>query len=60
MKLEIDRFNPQVASRLLTAFRSWKTLEAGRRACARDTLQRIAKAEPLSRDVYEIVAKMLD
>lgn len=58
--LEIDRFNPQVASRLLTAFRSWKTLESGRRACARDTLQRIAKAEPLSRDVYEIVAKMLD
>ena len=58
--LEIDRFNPQVASRLLTAFRSWKTLEPGRRACARETLQGIAKAEPLSRDVFEIVSKMLD
>ena len=58
--LEIDAFNPQVASRLLTAFRSWKTLEPNRRKCARSTLQRIAKAKPLSRDVYEIVSKMLD
>ncbi len=58
--LEIDVFNPQVASRLLTAFRSWKTLEPGRRKLAREALQRIAKQEPLSRDVYEIVSKMLD
>ena len=58
--LEIDAFNPQVASRLLTAFRSWKTLEPDRRKCARSTLQRVAKAKPLSRDVYEIVSKMLD
>ncbi len=58
--LEIDAFNPQVASRLLTAFRSWKTLETNRRKSARLTLQRIAKAKPLSRDVYEIVSKMLD
>ena len=58
--LEIDAFNPQVASRLLTAFRSWKTLEPGRRQQARARLQRIAKAKPLSRDVFEIVSKMLD
>ena len=58
--LEIDAFNPQVASRLLTAFRSWKTLEPGRQACARETLRRIAQSKPLSRDVYEIVSKMLD
>ena len=58
--LEIDRFNPQVASRLLTSFRSCKTLEPGRRKLAVDALQRIAKSEPLSRDVYELVTKILD
>lgn len=58
--LDIDAFNPQVASRLLTSFRSWKTLEPGRRKLARQSLQRIAKTKPLSRDVYEIVGKMLD
>ena len=58
--LEIDRFNPQVASRLLTAFRSWKTLEPGRRGLAQATLERISKAKPLSRDVYEIVTRMRD
>ncbi|MFM9939074.1 MAG: aminopeptidase N [Hyphomicrobiaceae bacterium] len=56
--LEIDRFNPQVASRLLTAFRSFGTLEAGRQALARAALDRIAAASPLSRDVFEIVSRM--
>jgi aminopeptidase N len=58
--LEIDKFNPQIAARLLTAFRSWKTLEAGRRKLAKATLQRVAKTEPLSRDTFEIVGKMLN
>ena len=58
--LEIDAFNPQVAARLLSAFRSWKALEAGRRRLAKKTLQRIAKAKPLSRDASEIVSRMLE
>ena len=58
--LEIDAFNPQVAARLLAAFRSFKALEAVRRRAARKALQRIAKAKPLSRDALEIVARMLD
>jgi aminopeptidase N len=58
--LEIDAFNPQIAARLLGAFRSWKALEVGRRRAAKRTLERIAKAKPLSRDALEIVAKMLD
>ena len=58
--LAIDRFNPQVASRLLTAFRSYKTLEPSRRVLAKAELQRIAKSKPLSRDVTEIVTRMLD
>ncbi len=58
--LEIDRFNPQLAARLLTAYRSWRTLEPGRRKLAERTLKGIAKSKPLSRDVYEIVTRMLD
>ncbi len=57
--LEIDGFNPQVAARLLTAFRSWKSLEPERRKLARATLQRIAKTKSLSRDATEIVGKIL-
>jgi len=58
--LEIDAFNPQVAARLLSAFRSWKALEAGRRRLAKKTLQRVARAKPLSRDASEIVSRMLE
>jgi aminopeptidase N len=57
--LEIDAFNPQIAARLLAAFRSWRTLEPGRRRAAKRNLQRIARAKPLSRDAIEIVARML-
>jgi len=58
--LEIDAFNPQVAARLLSSFRSWKALEPERRRMAKKTLQRIAAAKPLSPDVLEIVGKMLE
>jgi aminopeptidase N len=58
--LEIDRFNPQIAARILSAFRSWKALEPERRRMARKAMQRIAKAKPLSHDVVEIVGKMLE
>jgi aminopeptidase N len=58
--LELDGFNPQIAARMLAAFRSWKALEPERRRVAKRTLQRIAKAKPLSHDVIEIVSKMLE
>lgn len=57
--LEIDRFNPQVASRLVQAFNRWKKLEPGRRALMRAELERMA-AGTLSRDLYEIVSKNLE
>ncbi|MGD9804643.1 MAG: aminopeptidase N [Hyphomicrobiaceae bacterium] len=57
--LQIDRFNPQLAARLLTAFRSWRTLETTRRKLAERALKGISKSKPLSRDVYEIVTRML-
>ncbi len=58
--MEIDTFNPQIAARLLGAFRSWRALESKRRAYAKKVLQRIAKSKVLSRDVYEIVTRMVE
>ncbi len=56
--LEIDRFNPQVAARLLGALESWRILEKGRQTHAKAALEALA-ASSLSTDSYEIVAKTL-
>ena len=58
--LALNAINPQIAARMLGAFRSWRSLESGRRAQARKALQRIARARSLSPDVKEIVSKMLE
>ena len=56
---EIDPRNPQIAARLLTAFKSWRSLEPGRMALARAALQSIADKESLSVDVKDIVTRTL-
>ena len=57
--LALDPKNPQVAARLMGAFRSWRALEARRRTRAEATLRRVAAAPSLSRDVSDIVARTL-
>lgn len=57
--LQIDRENPQLASRLLTSLRSWKMLEPIRRAHVKTALETIAGAEKLSPDVRDITERML-
>ena len=57
--LQIDRENPQLASRLLTNLRSWKTLEPVRRTHVKTALETIARAEKLSPDVRDITERML-
>jgi aminopeptidase N len=57
--LALDPANPQVASRMTTAFKSWRALEPGRRARAKSALTRIADAPKLSRDVGDIVQRAL-
>ncbi len=57
--LMLDAKNPQVAARLMGAFRSWRALEATRRARAEATLRRVAATPSLSRDVHDIVARTL-
>ncbi len=58
--LALDPKNPQVASRLATAFRSWRTMDAPRRVKAEAALRRIKAAVGLSRDVTDIVERALE
>lgn len=57
--LALDPKNPQVAARIVGAFRSWRALEPTRRARAEATLRRIAAVPSLSRDVGDIVQRTL-
>ena len=57
--LALDTSNRQVAARLATAFRSWRTLEPVRRACAEAALKKAAAQTTLSGDVRDIVARAL-
>ncbi|QKC84703.1 aminopeptidase N [Mesorhizobium sp. NZP2077] len=57
--LEVEKRNPQVAARLATALRSWRSLEPGRQAKAREALLSIANAESLSADLRDIVERTL-
>ena len=57
--LALDPKNPQLAARLATAFRTWRTLEVGRHAKAQAALTRIKAAPNLSRDLADIVERAL-
>jgi aminopeptidase N len=55
----LDPTNPQIAARLLTAMRSWRSLEDVRRGHAEAMLRRIASRPSLSPDVRDIVTRSL-
>jgi aminopeptidase N len=57
--LALDPKNPQISARMATAFRTWRMLEAGRRAKAETALRRIKAAPQLSRDLADIVERAL-
>ena len=57
--LDVDAKNSQVAARLLSAFRSWRAMEPGRRALAEAALRRVAGTPGLSADVRDIVDRSL-
>jgi aminopeptidase N len=55
----LDPTNPQISARLLTAMRSWRSLEEVRRGQAEAMLRRIAAQPSLSPDVRDIVTRSL-
>lgn len=57
--IALDRTNPQVASRLLGSFRTWRMLEPGRRALAQKALATVSNTPNLSRDVADIAERAL-
>jgi aminopeptidase N len=56
---DLDAVNPQVAARLATAFRSFRMLEPKRRALAKGVLEELRKRKGASRDLSEIVDRIL-
>jgi aminopeptidase N len=58
--LTLDPTNPQVAARLLSGLRSWRSLEPVRQAKAQEALGAIAAKTELSADVRDIVTRSLN
>ena len=56
---DVDKRNPQVAARLLTAFRTWRNYEPGRRAAAESALRWLKESATLSRNVSDILERTL-
>jgi aminopeptidase N len=57
--LALQAKNPQIAARLMTAFRSWRALEPVRRGKAETALRGVASSPGLSGDVKDIVDRSL-
>ena len=57
--MELDGRNPQIAARLLAAFRTWRSMEQGRQIHAQAALNRVACVQGLSPDVRDIVDRSL-
>jgi aminopeptidase N len=57
--LTLDRINPQIASRLMTPFTSWKRYDTNRQQLMREQMARIAGQQGLSAGVHELVQKSL-
>jgi|SoiMethySBSTD1v2_1073268.scaffolds.fasta_scaffold03180_10 aminopeptidase N len=57
--IALDGRNPQVAARLIGAFKSWRALEAVRRAHAEAALRQVAAAPSLSRDATDMTRRAL-
>ncbi|XP_024543844.1 puromycin-sensitive aminopeptidase isoform X1 [Selaginella moellendorffii] len=57
--LQLDKMNPQVASRMVSSLSRWKRFDEGRQSLAKAQLERIAKTDGLSENVFEIASKSL-
>jgi aminopeptidase N len=57
--LELDGRNPQLAARIMGAFKSWRALEPKRRGHAEAALRHVTEAKTLSPDVSDIAHRAL-
>ena len=56
---DVDTRNPQVAARVLTAFRVWQSFEPTRRLAARNALESLKDSGTLSRNTADILERTL-
>lgn len=57
--MKMDGANPQIAARMSTAFETWPRYDKGRRDRALSALQRIAAMPDISRNLREMVSRMI-
>jgi aminopeptidase N len=57
--IELNGFNPQIASRQLAPLTRWRKYDSARQALMKGELERIRASGQLSPDVYEVVSKSL-
>ncbi|KAI4338679.1 hypothetical protein MLD38_023705 [Melastoma candidum] len=57
--VQLDKINPQVASRMVSAFSRWKRYDETRQKLAKAQLEMIVSVNGLSENVYEIASKSL-
>lgn len=57
--VQLDKLNPQVASRMVSAFSRWKRYDETRQGHAKGQLEMILAANGLSENVFEIASKSL-
>ncbi|MEW6290797.1 MAG: aminopeptidase N [Thermodesulfobacteriota bacterium] len=57
--LAIDRFNHQIAARMLAPLSRWQRFDVSRQHLMCRQLERILASEELSKDVYEVASKSL-
>ena len=58
--IKLDPINPQTAARMSTAFESWPRYDLGRQSMVKAELARIQSTPNLSRNLSEMVARMLE
>ena len=57
--IKLDPLNPQTAARMSGAYETWARYDAGRQALIKGQLARIAAAPGISRNLAEMVARMI-
>jgi aminopeptidase N len=57
--IELDKMNPQVASRFASAFKNYNRLPGNLKTLMGHELKRITETKDLSKNVFEIVSKIL-
>ncbi|KAK9094788.1 hypothetical protein Scep_026257 [Stephania cephalantha] len=57
--VQLDKINPQVASRIVSAFSRWRRFDETRQSLAKAQLEMILSANGLSENVFEIASKSI-